>query len=127
MFGSSLERELGFDEATWRRRSERTVLAWLADRAVGIAAYHWTQPGISADLVSMWVSPTARGTGAADALVQWVIHQVVDGQHAELELGVVDDNAIAIAVYRRNGFHDIGTTVGLHSGSSLLRMRYAPR
>jgi GNAT superfamily N-acetyltransferase len=126
MFGSSLEREQAFDEATWRGRTQRLALAWLDGTVVGMAGYYWNEPGVAADLVSMWVCPAARGSGAATALIEWVIDQVVTRRGAVLELGVVSDNAIAIAVYRRNGFVDAGTTVGLHSGSTLLRMRYSP-
>ena len=64
MFGSTLARERLFDEPTWRTRTVHTAVAWRGDAAVGIAGWRWTEPDVAADVVSMWVSPDARGTGA---------------------------------------------------------------
>jgi ribosomal protein S18 acetylase RimI-like enzyme len=72
----------------------------------------------------MWVSPDARGTGAGAALVRWVVGEVVGERRCRLELGVVSGNLAALGLYRRLGFVAIGSEIGGHSGSLLIRMRY---
>src|SRR5258708_32324061 len=64
-FGSTYAREASFTEAQWRGRiSDRAVtyVAYLPDVAepAGIAGVYAEDDG-SAELVSMWVAPAARG------------------------------------------------------------------
>ena len=72
-FASTLDRELGFEEATWRERIAASpwFLAWRDGEPVGLVAVVTQQPGGASGwhLVSMWVSPQVRGSGVADGLV----------------------------------------------------------
>jgi ribosomal protein S18 acetylase RimI-like enzyme len=112
-FGSTEARELGFDEAEWRRRISTypSFVAWRSGEPVGLvsvvsrgqdAAQTW-------ELTSMWVSPAARGTGAADLLVSAVADSVRLARASRVTLWVSADNARARAFYERFGFTPTGT------------------
>jgi ribosomal protein S18 acetylase RimI-like enzyme len=129
-FASTLDRETGFDELTWRERLRSTVhlgaersgtpaaglvglvagfpepLAWSEDGAAG------TEPGPAGRLVwhlaSMWVSPEVRGQGVADGLVT-AICELAGAQGAtQMALWVTEVNPRALAFYRRAGFRETG-------------------
>jgi ribosomal protein S18 acetylase RimI-like enzyme len=127
-FGSTIERELAFDEAEWRRRAARTptFIAWRGDEPVGLAAVvarpegDWAGPGREWELVSMWVSPDARGGGSADLLVSAVAEVVKAESGEQLTLWVADGNARARAFYVRAGFRPTGIhqTFRRHDGSA---------
>ena len=125
LFGSTTASEERLDEAEWRRRTERSALAWDGAEPVGIVAWVWTQEPRQADLVAMWTAPAHRGRGVGAALVRWVIAEVAGTRRAVLELGVVEDNTPAVNLYRRLGFVQTGTQLGVRSGDVLRRMRYA--
>jgi ribosomal protein S18 acetylase RimI-like enzyme len=115
-FGSTIERELAFDEAEWRRRAARTptFIAWRGDEPVGLVAVvarpdgDGAGPGREWELVSMWVSPDARGGGSADQLVSAVVEVVKAESAGQLTLWVADGNARARAFYVRAGFRPTG-------------------
>jgi ribosomal protein S18 acetylase RimI-like enzyme len=115
-FASTMGQELAFDEAEWRRRAANTptLIAWRGDEPVGLAAVASRQDGAGAgarrewQLVSMWVSPDARGSGSADLLVA-AAADVARAESADrLTLWVADGNARAGAFYRRAGFRPTG-------------------
>ena len=100
-FGSSYAREAVFTETDWRRRaSGHGFLAYLPDLGavpVGLVGGIEEGPG-AAQLVSMWVSPQARGrqvgTALVMAMVDWGRHRGL----SRLYLWVTDTNAAAHAV-----------------------------
>jgi GNAT superfamily N-acetyltransferase len=112
-FGSTLERELGFDEALWRERLGHPVnhsfFAELDGEVVGIAG-GYVRPdergpdGVIAELVAMWVRPDARGRGVARALVDAVADWARESGRPELRLFVSGGNEAAERVYERAGF-----------------------
>ncbi|MGH3471857.1 MAG: GNAT family N-acetyltransferase [Nocardioidaceae bacterium] len=55
-------------------------------------------------VISMWVSPVARGLGVGDLLVQAVEDWARKGKATVLRLAVVPDNNKAVALYQRHGF-----------------------
>lgn len=115
-FGSTLARELGFDEQRWRDRIESaaTLLAWQDDQPVGSAT------GLADDasqvhsvagawqLAGMWVSPQARGSGVADKLVSAVMECARAQGATAVVLWVTDVNVRARAFYQRLGFSSTG-------------------
>jgi ribosomal protein S18 acetylase RimI-like enzyme len=127
-FGSTTERELALDEAEWRRRAQTApnFIAWRGDEPVGLVTVV-RRPGDDEDgppaeweLVSMWVSPLARGSGAADLLVSVAV-EVVRAESARwLILWVADGNGRARAFYLRAGFRPTGVrqTYRRHDGSA---------
>ncbi|PFG39898.1 acetyltransferase (GNAT) family protein [Georgenia soli] len=117
-FGSTLERELAFDESTWRERAAagRTFLALRAGQVVGLAGYY-VEPGHEDErqLVSMWVDPYARGSGAAALLVSAVREAAAAEGARTLTLFVADGNDRARHLYERLGFRSTGERQALPS------------
>ena len=115
-FGSTTAREVAFGEAEWRRRatSAPNFIAWREDEPVGLVTVIGrgsdgeTGPPAEWELVSMWVSPDARGSGAADLLVSAVTEVVRAESANRLVLWVADGNARARAFYLRAGFRPTG-------------------
>ena len=126
-FESTLERERTRTEAEWRTWIERGAIFVLErpDGACGIAAGipHTTEPA-AVFLVSMWVAPVARGTGAGDQLVAAVLDWAESRGAHEVCLHVTQGNARAQAFYVRNGFRLTGEElVRQRDGTIELEMR----
>jgi GNAT superfamily N-acetyltransferase len=116
-FGSTLERELGFDEGFWRERlghpDNHSFFAELDGQLVGIAAGYLRPDergpdGVIAELVAMWVRPEVRGRGVAGALVEAVSKWAREQGRPELRLFVSGGNDAAERVYERVGFERNG-------------------
>jgi ribosomal protein S18 acetylase RimI-like enzyme len=115
-FGSTTAREVAFGEAEWWRRatSAPNFIAWRGDEPVGLVTVIGrgsdgeAGPPAEWELVSMWVSPDARGSGAADLLVSAVTEVVRAESANRLVLWVADGNARARAFYLRAGFRPTG-------------------
>lgn len=108
-FGSTFEVASGWTEQQWRQ--------WMHGRTMFVAeATDTTAVGSVAGMiednlpvvVSMWVAPAHRRTGLSDRLLATVIQWAVTGRHHEIRLWVLEDNHIAQAFYRRNGFMNTG-------------------
>src|ERR1700761_8075047 len=78
-FGSSYAREAAFTEEVWRGRiNERSVTFFAYDDSAGPVLTSTAPAGLAgvyvedveADLVAMWVRPSARGLGVGAALVE---------------------------------------------------------
>jgi GNAT superfamily N-acetyltransferase len=115
-FGSTLDRELGFDDQVWRRRlqAKGTFLAWLGEEPAGTAAAvaddpddEFAVPG-AWQLVGMWVEPRSRGSGVADQLVEAVADYARAQGATQLVLWVTEVNQRARAFYCRMGFRATG-------------------
>ncbi len=59
-------------------------------------------------LISMWVSPAARGTGTGHRLIAELIAWAAGSGASQLRLQVRQDNAPAIGLYERSGFGRAG-------------------
>jgi len=64
--------------------------------------------GGAAELISMWVSPPARGRGVGDRLVDAVERWARPAGASVLRLAVAQGNESAVALHWRNGFADTG-------------------
>jgi ribosomal protein S18 acetylase RimI-like enzyme len=108
-FGSRLsDWEGGGDrEERWRARlgipGSLNVVAVLEGQPVGMASGVPDGGGV-AELISMWVSPAARGQGVGDQLVEAVERWARQEQMMVLRLAVTAGNENAAALYRRHGF-----------------------
>jgi ribosomal protein S18 acetylase RimI-like enzyme len=111
-FGSTLEREQGFSEETWRQRAgaKSAYLAWDGDRVVGtVTGLADPEPAQgTVQLVAMYVDPGARGTGCAHRLIDAVVAAAVAGGATRVLLDVTDVNPAAGRCYRRYGFAPTG-------------------
>jgi GNAT superfamily N-acetyltransferase len=110
-FGSTYERELARTTADWSR--------WLSPMATFIAAESDEPKGLVVGardaheakvvhLLAMWVQPSIRGRGAADALVAAVCSWAGAQGAAMVRLKVVRGNGPAERCYARNRFRLTG-------------------
>jgi GNAT superfamily N-acetyltransferase len=107
-FASTYEREVAFTEADWQRRiaGGGSFLAYapeLGTAPAGIAGGFEIAPG-TIELVSMWVSPQARGHGIGQALVQAVVGWARARGATRVHLWVTENNGHARLLYERCGF-----------------------
>jgi len=110
-FASNYEREVAFTEADWLRRISRgdNFLAYapeLGAAPVGIAGGYEIEPGTT-ELISMWVSPVARGHGIGQALVEAVVGRARADGRSRVHLWVTENNSARL-LYERCGFQPTG-------------------
>lgn len=110
-FGSTLSdwRGEGDQEERWRARLENVdfnAIATIDGRNAGMVSGVLENRRV--ELISMWVSPFARGCGVGDELVDSVIRWAAEMNITRVELSVKEDNLPAIALYTRHGFEDVG-------------------
>lgn len=114
-FGSGLADWQDAGEERWRQRlaipGSVNFVALLDGHPAGMASGVPGDDG-ALELISMWVSPAARGLGVGDRLVESVAQWARQQGAAELRLSVAEDNEKAAALYRRNGFADTGELAG---------------
>jgi GNAT superfamily N-acetyltransferase len=111
-FTSTYEREVVFDEATWRSRIN-TAAWFLVDdgaRAIGVAAgiHEDDAPAQERHVVSFWVAPEFRKRGVAGPLLSSVVDWARQDGARLVTLWVVDGNEPAAKLYRRHGFLPTG-------------------
>jgi GNAT superfamily N-acetyltransferase len=125
-FGSTYAREVAFTEEQWRGRiSNRSVtyLAYLPENPepVGLAGVY-VENGV-ADVVSMWVRPSARGHGVGEALIGATADWAKARGYASLLLWVTESNTPARKLYDRCGFALTGQRQPLPSDPTLPEVR----
>ncbi len=131
-FGSTLARELEFDDAEWKRRVDpgNWYLAVVEGRTVGlVATIGVLDTPHERHLVAMWVEPAMRGTPAATELVEAVCRKARTDGATEITLWVADENHRAKRFYERLGFVSTGEQQPLPSnpavGEQQMRMPLA--
>lgn len=108
-FGSSYEREISFTQDEWLSRISQgaNFLAYAGGPSfsapVGIVGAFEPQPH-TAELVSMWVHPQARGQGVGRTLVETVLQWAHNEGHNVVHLWVTETNDQARRLYERCGF-----------------------
>jgi ribosomal protein S18 acetylase RimI-like enzyme len=126
-FGSTYAREADFTEERWRGRiSERSVTFFAheerADAAPAGLVGVYVEGG-DAELVSMWVRPSARGLGVGAALVEAAAAWAKTRDFGALFLWVTESNAPAVRLYERLGFTPTGERQPLPSDPALAEIR----
>jgi GNAT superfamily N-acetyltransferase len=127
-FGSTYEREAAFTEEGWRARFHDRGVTYLAYDEAGQMAEPAGIAGVLeedgvADLVSMWVRPSARGRKVGEALITACADCARARGHDELYLWVTESNAPARRLYERCGFVPTGERQPLPSNPSLPEIR----
>ena len=122
-FGSSYAREAAFTEEQWRGRiSERSVTFFARVDSAGSApaglAGVYVEDG-TANLVSMWVRPPARGLGVGKALIEAAAAWAKARGFAALFLWVTEPNTSARRLYEQCGFTPTGERQPLPSDPAL--------
>ena len=125
-FGSTYAREAPFTEEQWRGRiNDRSVtyLAYLPEdpEPAGLVGVY-VADGV-ADVVSMWVRPTARGNGVGEALIDATADWAKGREHAAILLWVTESNTPARLLYERCGFTLTGERQPLPSDPTLPEVR----
>ena len=106
-FGSTIADWLYADQSRWRQRLFDVPINFVAvvnDVAVGQASGTVVDHEGCVDLISMWVAPTGRGSGVADALVTAVKNYAHEAGANAVKLSVRRLNTRAIHLYERTGF-----------------------
>ena len=127
-FGSSYAREAPFTEEQWRGRindRSATFFAYLPENPepAGLAGVY-VEDGV-ADVVSMWVRPSARGNRVGEALIGATTDWAKTRDHDSLLLWVTESNTPARRLYDRCGFTLTGESQPLPSDPAIpeIRMR----
>jgi len=108
-FGSTYADQVKFTEADWRRRIARGggffafVPEISASEPVGLIGGYTEEPGV-VELVSMFVSPRARGHGVGEALIDAVTGWARERGATSVHLWVTETNKHARRLYERCGF-----------------------
>jgi ribosomal protein S18 acetylase RimI-like enzyme len=101
----------GDQEERWRARlsipGSHNVVAVLDGQPAGMTSGVPDGPQ-TAELISMWVAPQARGQGVGDRLIEAVEQWARQSGVTTLRLSVVQDNDAATALYQRNGLRPTG-------------------
>lgn len=108
-FGSRYDDWVSAPEERWRARLTDVplnVIARIEGETVGVAS-GMLEDAEWAELISMWVDPSARGTAVAHDLIGAVVEWAAE-QGRSLNLMVRSDNARAIRAYEKAGFVDCG-------------------
>lgn len=115
-FASTLEETRARPPESWSQQladlATFVATADSADTGMVRGGPYEGKPG-DAILLSMWVSPTARGKGVGEALIDAVVDWARSEGFGRLLLEVADENAPAIALYDRKGFKPTGATTTL--------------
>lgn len=100
----------GDREERWRERlgvpGAHNVVAVRDGEHIGMATGLPAGQPDTVELISMWVSPAARGQGVGDRLIAEIARWAVRRGAKTLRLSVMPDNRAAIALYERHGFKD---------------------
>lgn len=124
-FGSTLAQWSGpgDTEERWRARWAGVPYNLVVVRDgldVGMAGLVGPDGDEPPELVSMWVAPEARGSGAADAAVEAVLARAARAYPGRaVALSVYEANGVARRLYARHGFVDAGPSP---DGEGELRM-----
>lgn len=131
-FGSTLARELAYDDNLWIARAEKyanssTGGVWVAvsgGRFIGMAGILFEDPFFH--MWGVWMEPAFRGRHIASRLVDDAISWVkANDKPADILLGVNPIQSSAVELYRGRGFVPTGTVEDLsHSpGQKIMEMR----
>lgn len=107
-FATLLEEAQDWDEQHWRDWAARRTMFVAESDAGVIGCVAGISEGEVPVMVSMFVAPEARGTGASDRLIEAVTTWARAGEHGELRLWVLEGNTPAEKLYRRLGFVPTG-------------------
>ena len=110
-FGSTYERELARTTADWQRWMSPGA-TFILDDAGGpkgiVAGMRDESDAAVVHLMSMWVDPALRGSGAAEALVASLLAWAETEGARQMRLAVIQTNDRARRFYERLGFRGNG-------------------
>ena len=105
-FSSTHDREAAFADDEWHRRAIRdgSFLAFLPEVSpAGLGGGYLAMPD-TAELISMFIRPQARGRGVGEAIIDAVAGWAIRQGAATMHLWVTETNKPARMLYERCGF-----------------------
>lgn len=122
-FGGTYEQTARRTEAEWRSwpAGGQPFAAFQDGKPVGLTCAVASDDPSTTHLVSMWVSPEARGQGAGERLIAAVAGWARARGCKTLALDVYTHNKPAYRVYERAGFEPVGPDPD-HPGAILMRL-----
>jgi len=117
-FGSTFEREAGFDDATWQRRvvdRVRFVVEVDGEIAGTVSGGDGEVTGAAA-MTAMWVEPRFRRRGVGEVLVKTVLEWARTNGYSRMFLWVTAVNASAEHLYLGLGFVRTGASQEVRPG-----------
>jgi ribosomal protein S18 acetylase RimI-like enzyme len=126
-FAATLAAEEELTEEDWQRRVAGSgwYVAFDDQHPIGLAGSYRVAGSNDWHLVSMWIDPSARGSGVAGRLVTAVANATRRAHGARLLLWVVLGNEPALHLYRRHGFAPTGHRQPLPSDPTVTEMEMA--
>lgn len=127
-FGSTYEREAALSDSGWKSRLEPKpgvnislpLVAEINGNPVGLASgVVWDEDPSVTYIYQMWVSPEARGTGIARALLERITAWAETRGCESLKLSVTTINDAACRLYKSAGFNLSGALEPLREDSAL--------
>ncbi|MGC8514803.1 MAG: GNAT family N-acetyltransferase [Thermoplasmata archaeon] len=112
-FSSSAEDEEKAPESLWKERIINHIFAQKGSDIVGVIGLLFRVRGKQkhiADIFGLFVKERFRGIGIGDLLLKEAIKAASSREGIKkIELGVIEDQRPAIALYEKNGFQRVGT------------------
>ena len=105
-FGSTHAREAVFGDDEWHRRAARdgSFLAFLPEVSPAGLGGGFLETPDTAELISMFVRPQARGRGVGEAIIDAVVGWAIQKNATAVHLWVTETNKPARLLYERCGF-----------------------
>jgi GNAT superfamily N-acetyltransferase len=131
-FDSPLQDERALPAEVWERRAAAgaagdTAVTFFAEDqedCIGLVTGLWEVEGPGRALVvSMWVTPQARGRGAGRRLLDAVVGWAAERGARQVDLWVTEGNDPARVLYEKAGFAPTGERAPLDSDPSLIGIR----
>jgi GNAT superfamily N-acetyltransferase len=120
-FSSIHASEAAFGDDEWHRRAARdgSFLAFLPEVSpAGLGGGYLAAPD-TAELISMFVRPQARGRGVGEAIIGAVVNWAIQKEASTVHLWVTETNKHARLLYERCGFTVTAEREPLPSNPSL--------
>jgi ribosomal protein S18 acetylase RimI-like enzyme len=111
-FVATYEDTVAQDESRWKARLEKDPHVFLreieSDIIVGMAG-GFSHDGNLYTLNQMWIDPIARGKGLGKEVLSAIVNEVQQRGAKSIQLYVNVEQASAVALYQKMGFHIIRT------------------
>lgn len=96
-----------------RQRRGQGIVAAHGEQVLGFGQLSlWPRVAEISDLI---VAPAYRGRGIGTAIIRYLVHLARTWRVSGVEIGAMESNTRALALYRRLGFQD-GRTIQLETG-----------
>jgi len=114
-FSSSYEAALGRDMESWKKQADeasegndRAIFIVQNDEPIGLVGlYRDPENPSQGELVQMWISPSVRGGGIAEELLNHLLAWAASHFYETISAEVTDGNQRALRFYQRCGFREL--------------------